>query len=183
MDYSPSKLRRCLAIVRNDEVSIEGAEILFGIPKRTIFSRLKEPTKKVNRPGRPTVFSAAEEDSMVEHLLLLAEYDMPITGDDLKVVVKNYLEADGRTVERFKDNFPGKDWLSGFLRRHPVLSSRVAENVKIVKAAVSETMLRNYITHLEKTIEGIPSSNIYNCDETNLTDNPIRKRVKFSIPL
>ncbi len=55
--------------------------------------------------------------------------------------------------------------MKNFLRRNPALSPRFAENVKTVRAAVSEKMLREYINHLECTLENTVDLN--NTESTN----------------
>ena len=161
--------------IRRKEITISEAALTYGIARRTIYNKIQG--KHNQNCGRPTVFCAAEEQSFVQHLLLLAEFDMPVVYVDVKVCIRNYLEERGQCIPIFKNNLPGKDWLYGFLRRHPVLSSRLATNIKIVRAAVSEDVIRAYVGNLSKTIAGIPPTNIYNFDETNLTDDPGRKKV------
>lgn len=119
--------------------------------------------------------------SFEQHLILLGEFNMPITSDDLRISVRNYLERSGRTVPIFNNNIPGRDWVYGFIRRHPNLSQRIAENVKLARAEVTVDTLEKYITHLEKSIKDIPQENIYNYDETNLTDSPGKKKVRLHV--
>ena len=175
-------LRNCIQQIRSKAHSIKSASRTFRIPERTLYRKLKiQNVEDIERSkcGHPTVFTAAEEKSFVHHLLLLAEFDIPITKDDLRICVRNYIISSGRVILMFAkhDMIPGKDWANAFVQRHPELSERLAENVKLARAEVNEKTLRDYITHLGKTIEGIPVENIYNFDETNLTDNPGKKRV------
>lgn len=176
-DYSEETLVKCLKSVREDGTSIKTAALVFNIPERTIYSKLKTDVDNVQSPGHPNVFSAAEENSIMQHLLLLSEFDLPITQHDLMICVGNYLKKTGRTVPQFKDNMPGRDWVHGFLHRHPEISQRIAENVKLVRAEVDEPTIIKYHEHLAKTLEGIDPQNIYNFDETNLTDNPGKRKV------
>ncbi|XP_022187493.2 uncharacterized protein LOC111046286 [Nilaparvata lugens] len=67
---------------------------------------------------------------------------------------------------------PGEEWFTNFMGRHPSLSERMSQNIKRVRAGVSRDTISNYFVELEKSLEGIPSSNIINYDETNFTDDP-----------
>ena len=49
-------------------------------------------------------------------------------------------------------------------------------NIKKAQANVNEEILKEYIQHLTKTIQNVPPGNIYNYDETNLTDDPGSKK-------
>ena len=81
-------------------------------------------------------------------------------------------------MPRFKNNTPGQDFVYGFLKRHKSqLKFRPSTKIKRSRAAVSRTVVKQYFDHLEKELEGVPPSNIVNYDETNLTDDPGRKKV------
>ena len=71
----------------------------------------------------------------------------------------------------FKNNFPGPDWLQGFIKHHR-LTKRITENVKASRAEVNEDIINNYFNHLEETLEDVPAFNLFNYDKTNVTDNP-----------
>lgn len=73
---------------------------------------------------------------------------------------------------------PGKDWADLFLIRHKEkLSIRLCQNIKRARARVSKEILNNYFDNLAISLADIPPSNIVNYDETNLTDDPGRRKV------
>jgi len=82
-------------------------------------------------------------------------------------------------VERsvFQNNLPGLSWTANFIKRHQNLSHRLASNIKKTRAAINKDILQNYIANLKETLSGVLPENIYNYDETNLTDNPGQKKV------
>ncbi|KAJ8956165.1 hypothetical protein NQ318_020716 [Aromia moschata] len=66
----------------------------------------------------------------------------------------------------------------GFLRRHKdKISERMCQNIKRARAGISPTTINAYFDNLAESIKDIPPSNIINYDETNLTDDPGRKKV------
>ncbi|CAG5002324.1 unnamed protein product [Parnassius apollo] len=77
----------------------------------------------------------------------------------------------GRVVKNFKNNIPGKDWLASFFSRHQSLSRRLANNIKRVRAQVSEDVISNFIENIDKELESVPPENIFNYDESNLCDD------------
>jgi hypothetical protein len=94
------------------------------------------------------------------------------------MIICKYLQRCNRSIERFKDGvLPGPEWCLGFEKRHLRISFRFAKNITSDRAGVDEATLRAYILELEKTIEGVPASSIYNYDETNLADDPGAKKV------
>ena len=92
--------------------------------------------------------------------------------------MKAYYDKQSVKVKRSKNNLPGVEWGRSFMQRHKrVLARRISENVKHVRAKVSPTVLQNYFDNLKETLEGVPPENIINYDETNLTDDPGKKKV------
>lgn len=45
----------------------------------------------------------------------------------------------------------------------------------MARAAINQELIENYIARLEASLAGIPPSNIFNYDETNLADDPGKK--------
>jgi len=95
---------------------------------------------------------------------------------DICCLVKSYLDKQGIVDGRFKNNYPSKDWLKSFVSRHSVTFRR-ADNVKPARAEVDADMVNNFFDELEQTIAGVPAANVYNYDETNVSDNPGTKTV------
>ena len=60
------------------------------------------------------------------------------------------------------------------LKRHKDYTNRLTFNIKRARAAVDEKVLCEYVEHLEKELEEIPPSNLWNFDETCLVNNPGR---------
>lgn len=149
----------------------------YGIPRSTIQIKLKN--RHPNKIGRQTVFSAFEEECFAQHLLIIADFGFPIDAFDFRMFVKNYLDKQCRVEKRFANNLPDPDFVESFLRRHPDLSVRFSSNVKRARICVSEEVLTEYIENLKTELEtaNIPPSRIYNYDETNLQDDPGRKRI------
>lgn len=120
--------------------------------------------------GGQTVFSLAEEQAFVQHLLTLADWGFPFDNSDLRYLVRLYLDKQGRKVPQFKENYPGDNWLKSFMKRHKTdLSIRMCQN--IARKRVDE-----YFTNLKDVLKDVPPENIINYDETNLTDDPGRKK-------
>ena len=64
----------------------------------------------------------------------------------------------------------GINWLNGFMNHN--LTKRITDNVKAARADANTEVLNNYFDRLEETLNNIPPSNIFNYDETNVTDDP-----------
>lgn len=96
----------------------------------------------------------------------------------LRLIIKSYLDRQGKIVAKFKDNLPGKDFATGFLIRHKnELAVRICQNIKRARAAVSPDIINEYFDNLEDSLRDIPPSHIVNYDETNLSNDPGRHKI------
>lgn len=122
--------------------------------------------------GRPSALDAQEEKMLAEGLQICDNWGFPLKPIDIKHIVKHYLTKRGVTEPRFRDNLPGTDWFNGFMGRNPNLTIKLAENTKLVRAALSYELVEYYFKNLKHVIKDIPPSNIVNYDETNFVDDP-----------
>lgn len=176
-DYSEEKLNKCLEAIKSNEMSQRQAAVFYDIPRRTLINKLKNH-KNPRKPGYQQIFSKEEEDMFKKCLIGCCDFGFPLSTFDLRMIVKSYLEKTGRTVKRFKNNVPGKEWVLSFLKRHPDLNgSRFAANIKRSHAGIDAPVLKEYIDNLSEVVKDVPASHIFNYDESNLTDDPGKKKV------
>ena len=154
----------------------------YGIPRSSFQNHLKvdQGERAVKKPGGKTILSSKMEDSLVQHLIHLSNWGFPFDTMDLRMTVKRILDKEGRTVKCFKANVPGEDWCSGFMDRHKaMIKNRMCQNITHKRAEVNRETIEQYFTELAQSIDAVPPENIINYDETNLTDDPGRKRLIF----
>jgi len=173
-NYSDETLQRALKEVSANKCSVREASRKFGVPKSTLSDHLKASRKgiKLLSPGGQPVLTEMEENVLVDGLILCAEWGYPLHASDVKDVVQDYLNREGRSVKQFTDNRPGEDWTWNFLKRNPTLTNRFAENIKRARAALDVETLEKYFDAVEETLAEVPPENLINFDETNFTDDP-----------
>ena len=71
---------------------------------------------------------------------------------------------------------PGVEWFCSFIKRNN-LAKRIVDNVKAARAEISEEIISTYFDNLEQSLNEIPPENIFNYDETNVTNDPGSKTV------
>lgn len=180
LDFTSEQLEECLGAIQSGEMSQRAAAEFYKISISTIKRRLKsrlEPSSAVNRPGHPTVFTQQEELSFATHLIKLCDFGFPLEELDFRFIVKCYLDKQGKRVNIFKDNMPGPDWAKSFLKRRSELSVRFANNIKRARAAIDEQTITEYINNLSEVTNDVPPENIYNYDETCMSDDPGRIKI------
>ena len=93
--YSPEMISQALQLVTDKTLTLNAAAKEYGIPKTTLYDRMKFRTEKV---GRPTVLSEDEEAIIVERLVVLSGWGFPLNTNDLKHLIKAYLDGIGKTT-------------------------------------------------------------------------------------
>lgn len=165
--------KECLEKVRAGKMSPTYAAKQLNCSRQTIYNKLRESHHRT--PGHQKVFTDAEEASFSDHLCVLSEWGFPVGTDDLREVVRVYLAKQNRQVPTFVNNKPSRDWVARFLRDHQELSKRFAQNIKLSRAGVTRESVEEYMVNLKDSLEEVPASNIFNYDETNLSDDPGKK--------
>jgi hypothetical protein len=173
--YNQDDMEDAIKAVK-DGMSVKLAAARFQVPRTTLGDRAKGRTKAAL--GRPTQLTEEEERILAERAVLLGTWGFPLNFRDFRELVKSYLDVAGRTTV-FKDNFPTKKFVIGFLARHKELSFRKANNIKRSRAMVSREEVEKFFEHFSKTVEGVPASNIWNFDETNFKDDPGSEKALF----
>ena len=64
------------------------------------------------------------------------------------------------------------------MKRHDDVNTRMTRNIKKNRAAVSDEEVKRFFTNtcITKELEGVPDTNIWNYDETNLADDTGSKK-------
>lgn len=173
-NYTTDQLQDAIRAVRSKRLTAKKAAETYKIPGKTLENKVKK--QRMNNPGRPSVFTKGEEDLFCAALITDQKWGFPFDMMDFRLMVKSYLDKSGKKCQVFKNNYPGIDFCQPFLKRNTTLTSRFA-NMKRARARVTPDEMNQYFENLTETLENVPTGNIFNYDESNLSDDPDRKRV------
>ena len=172
--YTQVTLAKAISSVRTGKLSRRKASAMYHIPLGTLNNKINNKCTK--RVGAPLRLTAECEERLLITIDHLSEWKLPLDATDIKLLVKDYLDRSGVTDSRFKNNCPGNDWLKSFITRHR-LTQRLADNVKPARAEINRESVNVYFDELEQALADVQPDNIYNYDETNVTDDPGVKTV------
>ena len=167
--YTVEALTKAVRQVKSGRMSLRKAIRSYKIPHGTLFNKVHGIHNR--RTGGQHRLSPEAENRLLATIDLLCTWKVPLTGLDIRLLVKDYLDRAGVHDSRFCNSCPGEDRLKSFICRHK-LTQRLADNVKTARAEIDATGISEYFDELEQTVAGIPPTNIYNYDETNVTDDP-----------
>ena len=111
----------------------------FGVSSTTTLFRAYQAALKGEKPkklGGQCVFSAEQEEVFVKHFMLCAEACWPLSVSEIQDYVQAFCKNENYPCPRWEANEkrPGKDWVTGFLRRHPELKNRRVTAMSNAKA-------------------------------------------------
>ena len=182
-DYSEDAIKEAIQKVKNEEMLMNAASKTYKIPIGTLSNKLRGLHEK--KVGHPYVFREEEEAAFVAQILEVSRWGFPFNLYDLRVLAKTYLDHIGKTVSNFVNNFPSYEWAKTFFDRHKEkLTLRQCQNIKASRAKLSAEDVSEYFERMKETLtkpdgSEIPPSNLFNFDETNLSDNLGTKKCLF----
>ena len=175
--YTKKDLEDALAAAQGG-MHLRDAEDQYRVPKSTL--QRKACGKQMKSIGGQTALSSDEEDTFVNHLIILSEWGFPFSKLDLRLVVKSYLDKSDRIIKKLKNNIPGEEWARSFLKRHSQrIRSRTCQNIKTSRADLTSETFVQYFNNLREVLADVPANNILNYDETNLSDDPGAEKLIF----
>ena len=174
-------MERALALVNDEKKSVYHASKQTGVPYETLQRQITHKSNTViGKAGRNPVLSMEEEEQLITALKYSAECGYPQDRDDVAEMVKTFLDSLDRP-NPFNNNYPGKDWMISFVRRHKeTLRPHKPElPKKDMSEALSENVGTIFYSLLGEEIQenNIVPGSIYNLDETGINTDPRAKKV------
>lgn len=179
--YEKEKIQLAIDAVKNGS-SIYKAASQFKIPKSTIRDKLLNVYPDRNS-GPARIFSVEQECLIESWILEMGKSGYPVTKQQLRESVTLYARNLG-VQDKFKNRTPSAKWLMNFLKRHPNISFRVAQNLTKSRAKITLAALnmwfdtvKNYLSSSNNSDILNDPSRIFNCDESAFFLNPKEKSV------
>ena len=176
--WSSECLLNAMKAVRNRGMSVKQASERYQIPRSTLRDRLNDIGKVVedNAPpklGPGPVISGDFEEELAERAVFLSKMFYGITSDKLASVAFEFAERQ-QIKHRFnrEQRKAGRDWVKGFLKRHPEVVVRKPENLSMARVeAMNRNNFEKFYDNLSELIgkTHYPPHRIYNVDETGIS--------------
>ena len=191
-NWSEDQMRLAILAVEKKEMSLRQASASYCVPKDSLNRRIKgklkslsEEEKCKNVLGRYRAILSHEQEKELEELIIKMDsafYGLSV--NDIRTIVFDYCKKNN-----IKNNFnlingmAGRDFVSGFLKRHPKLSLRKPEAVSLNRVfGLNKTSVNLYFDNLKTVLDQhhFQPHQIFNCDESGLTC--VHKPVKVLAP-
>ena len=159
---------------------LNAAARAFSIPKATLRRHLVGSNKSacggVKHLGRNTDLPPELEEELSKHILDMEAMFYGFNTQSVRKLAFQLAEIN-RIEHRFskEKQTAGKEWLAGFLRRHPEISIRTPEATSLARASgFNRPRVNAFFDLLEKLVDehGLTAHSIYNADEKGVIAVP-----------
>jgi hypothetical protein len=182
-EWSIDSMNTAIQAVLNKEMGYYKASKQFNVPQTTlerhVRKKVEDPNYEINKKGGSKfqcVFSKEQEEELVDYLLGMESRLFGLNMKDLRSLAFQLANRNNLSHQFNSDNnLAGKDWVKGFLSRHPTLTIREPEATSGARAmGFNKVAVDQFFTLLEASIDKhkFEGDRIYNCDETGITVNP-----------
>lgn len=169
--------------MKQSGLGLRAAGRLYGVNRETLRRHVAGPIQK---NGRPTALTTAEEALLRDALLEFADNGTPLSRQSVQDVVAHFvnrLSPDRQNSLPFREGRPSKHFVSNFLKRHPELKLRRRAAMERSRAdAMSPTNLAMHYARLIKVYQEFnitSAAQVFNLDESGFSTRTAgRGRVK-----
>ena len=172
--YGLDNIQQAVEAVRSGTMSKRKAESTFGVPRRTIGRYLGNVVKKPGQLGRyECVLGEEIENALSEHVIRMQQAMFGFSTIDIRKLAYD-IACQNNVPHPFKHDkrMAGKDWLAGFLKRHPEISLRSPEPTSMSRAvAFNKANVDKFFTIYKEELDkgSYTAARIWNMDETGFT--------------
>ncbi|OAQ58123.1 transposase [Pochonia chlamydosporia 170] len=163
--YTENDLQNAISAVTGGQ-SVRKAAQLWGIPRATLHDRIQGAQTRLDAYERYQRLSRKDEESLVQWVLKQASLNVPISHQQLRSFVIHILAQGG-------DHKPlGKNWMKGFLQRHPEISTRKGKRMDSCRInGASADTIKGFFSQLQlPVVRAILPQNSYNMDESGIQE-------------
>jgi len=176
--WSEESMQNAVTAVKSGEMGIKRASGVFCVPKSTLRLRARDKNKLAKDGmkglgGKRPMFLKEIEQDLVNYLTNMEVMLFGLTIDDVRCLAYQIAKRNGLSGALKDDSDKvGRDWVSGFLCRHPEISIRTPEATSAARArGFNKVSVGKFFDLLETVFDKhhFAPNNIYNVDETGMT--------------
>ena len=182
LKWDNDNMKAAMEAVSSGEMTVSASSRVFKVPRKTLDDRIRGNVSHGKKPGRTTILTPEEEESLTQYLLYMAERGFPLTRTMVKAFAWAIAKRSGNDARFSPEQGPSEHWWQLYRKRHPNIVLRKSDSLERTRAeAFNEVIVTEYFEILRNTLttNNLTTSprQIYNCDETFLPMNYTREKV------
>ena len=182
LKWDNDNMKAAMEAVSSGEMTVSASSRVFKVPRKTLDDRIRGNVSHGKKPGRTTILTPEEEESLTQYLLYMAERGFPLTRTMVKAFAWAIAKRSGNDARFSPEQGLSEHWWQLYRKRHPNIVLRKSDSLERTRAeAFNEVIVTEYFEILRNTLttNNLTTSprQIYNCDETFLPMNYTREKV------
>lgn len=171
------ELQSWLPRLRTGEMTVAHAAATLGCSRQLVTSA-KDGSRGVARRGRRPALTPEVEQKIEDQILHWHSRGAPLLERHVCASVQEYVKHDvgeerkASVCKIFKDGRRGRDWMRGFLHRHPGIAKASSKSLEAVRAAATnpDSLARMLaLLKLVREMKGVTAANLFNTDECGMS--------------
>jgi hypothetical protein len=153
-------------------MSIDQAVVALGVPKTTLYRRVKGGKSRSEAQEWRQALTKQEEKALARWISISAATSNPVRHPFIREMAEKLREIRVAANSEFIPPL-GPRWVQQFLGRHPHLKTKKSNGIEIARVKeVTSEQVRHFNTELRRIIDehNIRLENIYNADETGISN-------------
>jgi hypothetical protein len=136
-NWSEDSLKAAINSIKNGELSVYKAAIVYNIPRKTLERRYKTNKTKKGPMGPTSMLGDQNEKKLADHIKTMQEKGFPLTINDVRMIAFQFAEQ-LKIKHKFNksEEKASYDWMQMFLRRNPEIVLRKSKGVSIARVKV-----------------------------------------------
>ena len=131
---------------------VSASSRVFKVPRKTLDDRIRGNVSHGKKPGRTTILTPEEEESLTQYLLYMAERGFPLTRTMVKAFAWAIAKHSGNDARFSPEQGPSEHWWQLYRKRHPNIVLRKSDSLERTRAeAFNEVIVTEYFEILRNT--------------------------------
>lgn len=172
--WSTETMTQAAEAVKAGEMNLSRASKEFAVPRNTLRDRVQGNAAK--KPyERPSVLGDENERALSQRIIRLQRLGFGLTITDVRRLAFQFCEKNSVPNNLFNDEkgMAGWDWYRGFMRRHPELAVRQAQNISHARAqCMNRPVVNGFFDMYENEVNSLAMRTsphcLFNADETGV---------------
>ena len=153
LKWDNDNMKAAMEAVSSGEMTVSASSRVFKVPRKTLDDRIRGNVFHGKKPGRTTILTPEEEESLTQYLFYMAERGFPLTRTMVKAFAWAIAKRSGNDARFSPEQGPSEHWWQLYRKRHPNIVLRKSDSLERTRAeAFNEVIVTEYFEILRNTL-------------------------------
>ena len=134
LKWDNDNMKAAMEAVSSGEMTVSASSRVFKVPRKTLDDRIRGNVSHGKKPGRTTILTPEEEESLTQYLLYMAERGFPLTRTMVKAFAWAIAKRSGNDARFSPEQGPSEHWWQLYRKRHPNIVLQKSDSLERTRA-------------------------------------------------